>query len=266
MSKTILLIIDPQEDFCNPNGHLYVPGADQDMRRLADMIAKHGDRISSINVTLDSHQIVHIAHPIWWINSAGQHPNPFTVITVDDVKNGTWRATNPGMQQWSEEYVEALKTNGRYALCVWPPHCLIGSKGAAVVPELLASMIDWEMKFRKVHFVPKGSNLFTENYSAVKADVPRKDDPTTMLNRQLIDMLKSGADILIAGEALDYCIANTIRDIANEFDVSEVAKFVLLTDATSSVNAPGLEHLGKDFVNEMTAKGMRLSTTIDYFK
>jgi nicotinamidase-related amidase len=264
-NKAILLVIDPQEDFCNPNGHLYVNGADKDMSRLATMINTYGDRIERINVTLDSHQWVHIAHPVWWVDSTGNHPGPYTVISADDVANGTWRATNPGMQDWSAKYVESLKTNGRYALCVWPPHCLIGSKGATVVTEVLGAMIEWEKKFRKVHFVPKGSNIFTEHYSAVKADVEHPADPTTMLNRQLIDLLKTGSDILIAGEALDFCVANTIRDIAKEFSVAEVAKFVLLEDASSPVNAPGLEHLAKSFVDEMTQKGMRISTTTTYF-
>ena len=264
-NKAILLVIDPQFDFCDPKGNLYVNGADKDMERLGKMIATYGDRIDRINVTLDSHQWVHIAHPVWWVDSNGNHPSPFTVINDDDVRNGKWRAFNPGMQKWSLDYVEALKTNGRYALCVWPPHCLIGSPGATVVAPVLDAMTAWEKTFKKVHFVPKGSNIYTEHYSAVKADVEHPGDATTMLNRQLIDLLKTGSDILIAGEALDFCVANTIRDIANEFSVSEVQKFVLLEDASSPVSAPGLEHLAKAFVDEMKQKGMRISSTTTYF-
>lgn len=264
--KATLLLIDPQYDFCDPNGALYVQGAEHDMSRLAKMVMDNLDGIESINVTLDSHQTVHIAHPIWWTNSAGDHPAPFTVITADDVKTGVWRATNPGMQDWSKNYVQNLADNKRYALCIWPPHCLIGSLGATVHPELYPALLAWEDKFRKVNFVPKGSNFKTEHYSAVKADVEISGDPTTMLNMSMINLLKNtNGDILIAGEALDYCIANTIRDIADEFSEDEVKRFVLLTDATSSVNAPGLEHLGQEFIDDMTARGMRVSTTFDYF-
>jgi hypothetical protein len=35
----------------------------------------------------------------------------------------------------------------------------------------------------------------------------------------------------------------------------------LLEDATDCVNAPGLEHLGNEFLDEMTSKGMQISTT-----
>ena len=264
-NKAILLVIDPQRDFCEKNGHLSVSGEDADISRLAKMVSKYGDRIDDIHVTLDSHQWVHIAHPVYWINSNGDHPDPYTVISADDVKSGKWRAMNPHMQQWAQDYVDSLKSGGRYALCVWPPHCLIGTVGATVMPELASALIEWEMNFRKVHYVPKGTCLFTEHYSAVKADVEYAGDPTTMLNSNLISMLKSGSDILICGEALDFCVANTIRDIAAEFSDAEVARFVLLEDASSPVNAPGLEHLAKQFITDMTARGMRISTTDTYF-
>ena len=40
--------------------------------------------------------------------------------------------------------------------------------------------------------------------------------------------------IFVAGEAGSHCLANTVRDIANNFgDDTYVKKLVLLTDATS---------------------------------
>lgn len=38
--KNALLIIDAQYDFCNPNGSLFVPGAVEDNKRLANFILK----------------------------------------------------------------------------------------------------------------------------------------------------------------------------------------------------------------------------------
>ena len=143
--KVKLFIIDPQEDFCNPNGNLFVPGADEDMKKLSEMTRENLESISDINITLDSHNRVHIAHPIWWINSAGKHPDPFTLISDEDVLNGTWRAHNPGFQDRSLAYVKNLKANGRYLLCIWPYHCLIGTPGHNVVPELMDALIMWEI-------------------------------------------------------------------------------------------------------------------------
>ena len=126
------LIIDPQEDFCNPaTGALYVSGAGEDMERLARMLRRIGPKLDDIHVTLDSHHLVDIAHPIWWKDSAGNHPDPFTIISLSDLEAARWTTTQPGMYRRSHEYVASLEANGRYPLCIWPYHCLIGSTGHA---------------------------------------------------------------------------------------------------------------------------------------
>ncbi|MCP4220085.1 MAG: hypothetical protein GY765_35970, partial [bacterium] len=203
-----LLLIDPQVDFCEPSGALYVPGAEKDIQRLSRMIEKNVGDIDDIHVTLDSHHFVHIAHPVFWIDSGGNHPAPFSLISYADVASGKWRAYNPGFMKRAQEYVKALEDNGRYSLVIWPPHCLIGSTGHAVMPELFDALQKWEAQFNVVNMVTKGSNIFTEHYSAVRADVIDPDDAFTMLNMRLVDALKScGTDgrILIAGEALSHC-------------------------------------------------------------
>ena len=64
MSNT-LFIIDPQNDFCDPeNGALYVPGAENDMARLSDFIATNGPKLDRIVVSLDSHQRLDISRPL----------------------------------------------------------------------------------------------------------------------------------------------------------------------------------------------------------
>lgn len=265
MKNAHLIVIDPQNDFCLPTGALSIPGGDKDMERLADMITHNTGRIDSINVTLDSHHFVHIAHPCWWIDSNGNEPDPFTLISVDDVTQGKWRAKNPGFQKRSEDYVKALEAGGRYMLCIWPPHCIIGTTGHAVIDVLNDALRLWEGQFAIVNMVTKGSNIFTEHYSAVKADVQDDEDlVTTGLNTKLIDLLRdTDGDILIAGQALSHCVANTVRDIAENFSDEQVKRFVLLEDACSNVT--GFEQLGDDFIKEMTAKGMRLSKTTTYF-
>ena len=262
--KIELLIIDPQVDFCDPKGALYVPGADKDMERLAKMISRLKDKIDDIHVTLDSHHLVDIAHPIFWLNSNGQHPNPFTIITADDVKNGVYRTTNPQFQKRASEYVQTLEKNQRYPLCVWPPHCLIGSNGASVSPSLFEALIEWEKDFAMVDYVTKGSNFWTEHYSAVQADVPDPQDPDTQLNMRLIETLQKADVILLAGEARSHCLANTVRDIADNFGEENIQKMVLLEDATSDV--PGFEKFGEQFIKDMSKRGMKVSSTENYLR
>ena len=270
MAKRIeLLIIDPQNDFCNPKGALYVGGAENDMSRLAAFIHRVGDKLYDIHVTLDSHRLVDISHPIFWVDSKNVPPNPFTIITYNDVRNGVWKAKNPGYQGRATTYVKTLEDNKRYPLCIWPPHCLIGSWGHNVIPELFETMLKWEEKnFANVDFVTKGSNPFTEHYSGVQADVPDPNDPSTQLNTQLINTIQEADIIILSGEARGFCLANTVRDIAAKFDADGngdyIKKMVLLTDATSDVgDLPGstmFKDMGESFVSEMVGKGMQLST------
>ena len=260
-----ILIIDPQNDFCDPRGTLPVPGADRDMVRLAEMIRRLKGKISDIHVTLDTHHYVDIAHPIFWVDSEGRHPDPLiTIISVDDVENGVWRTTNPQLQKRALEYVKSLRDNSRYALVIWPAHCLIGSWGYGVFPELLHSLIEWEKDFCMVDYVTKGSNIYTEHYSAVQADVPDPQDPSTMLNTRLVQTLEEADIIALAGEALNFCLANTVTDIANNFGEENIKKLVLLKDATSPVPGKDFEPLSEIFLKDMTARGMQVSTTTDF--
>ena len=265
MSKRIeLLVIDPQVDFCDPDrGALYVPGAEHDMRRLAAMIRRLKGKLDDIHVTLDSHHFIHIAHPIFWKDSRGQHPPVFTKISRTDVEEGVWTPTVPGMYRRALDYVRKLAQNGRYELTIWPPHCLIGSPGHTVFPALFAALTEWEERFAFVDYVTKGSNILTEHYSAVQADVPDPADASTQINTRLIQTLERADLVAIAGEARTHCLASTVRDIANNFgDDSFVSKLVLLTDAASDI--PGFETHAQDFVNEMTGRGMQLSTTNEF--
>jgi nicotinamidase-related amidase len=250
-------------DFCDPKGALYVPGAERDMQRLARLVRRTRDRLDDIHVTLDSHHWIHIAHPIFWKDSRGNHPPVFTRISRADVEQGVWTATVPGMYKRALDYVRKLETNGRYDLTIWPPHCLIGSSGHAVFPCLYSALQEWEVRFAFVDYVTKGSNITTEHYSAVQADVPDASDPSTHINTELIRILQNADVVAVAGEALTHCLANTVRDIASNFgDDRFVSKIVLLTDATSAI--PGFESVGDAFIADMTARGLQLSTTAEF--
>lgn len=75
--KLGLFVIDPQNDFCDQTGSLFVPGADKDMERLSTMIARLGNKLKSIFVTMDSHHIFDVAHPSFWVDRNLDHPQPY---------------------------------------------------------------------------------------------------------------------------------------------------------------------------------------------
>jgi nicotinamidase/pyrazinamidase len=118
-SRNTLFIIDPQNDF-HPGGSLAIPTANEDSSRISKLIMEHGDQIDDIIVSLDSHQKLHIAHSLFWVNAAGEHPPPFTPIPLAAVENGEWKTSQPKWQDWGLAYVKQLEANKRFTLLIWP--------------------------------------------------------------------------------------------------------------------------------------------------
>ncbi|MCK9458606.1 MAG: hypothetical protein M0R80_03120 [Proteobacteria bacterium] len=282
-----LVIIDPQNSFCKVvdaaqqqlihDGELCVPGAWDDMVRVGKMVHRLGRKIDQISGTMDSHQWNHVAHPNWFKDQYGNPPSPFTIMrpengmiigtmfgTSGPSVVGHYTTTKPGYFDRTYKYLEALETGKRYPHCIWPPHCLIGTPGHNIVAPLMENLLDWcRDGFRTIDFVTKGSNPFVEHFSAVRAEVPDPDDPFTQMNSQFIQGVMEADEILACGEASTHCLPNTFRDMANSFgDDSFIAKCVLLTDGTSPV--PGFEQYQADFISEMTKRGMKTTTTVDY--
>jgi len=127
-----------------------------------------------------------------------------------------------------------------------------------------SDLLDWEKKqIAMVDYVTKGSNFKTEHYSAVQADVPDPEDPSTMLNTTLIQTLQQADIIALAGEASSHCLKFSVEDIADTFDEIHIKKMVLLTDCCSPV--PGFEKQAADFIDQMTGRGMQVAISKDFF-
>ena len=261
MQSVAVVAIDPQNDFCKPDGALFVPGADKDMSRAAEMIRRltKDNKLDEIQITLDSHYQMHIAHPIAWVDENGNHPDPFSVISLEDAENGVWRPFHPGLR---DRFIQYLKDLNRVHM-IWPPHCIIGSPGACIYPDFYEAVTEWELKNQSIApRTTKGSNPFTEHFSAVKAEVPDPTDPGTNLNEPFINTLRKYDIIGLLGEALDYCLSSTFRHVAEKFSDEEVAKMTLILDATSNVDPSGVA--GDLFIKELTARGMKTSTTSEF--
>lgn len=270
--KIHLVIIDPQNDFCDlPADYrplastvpaLPVAGAHADMRRVAALIEQGGAGLSDITVTLDSHQRVDIAHPTFWCQGDGSALAPFTQIRAADVAAGRYRPRLADAVPRVLAYLEALEASGRYAHMVWPVHCEIGSWGHNVHDDVRRAYNRWEeARVGIVSKVLKGSNPWTEHYSALKAEVPVADDPATQLNVALVDRLRQADRVLIAGEAGSHCVKATTEHIVENFAAADLGKLVLLTDCMSPV--AGFEAQYAAFVEDMRQRGVHIATAAE---
>jgi nicotinamidase-related amidase len=128
---------------------------------------------------------------------------------------------------------------------------LIGSRGHNVVDVVRDAMDEWTSKTgRSVDYIMKGTNLLTEMYSALKAEVVISKD--TDLNQDLLSLLKQSDKIFVCGQALSHCVNHTVRDLLANMKGSE-NKVCLLSDCCSPVTS--FEKDAQDFVRFLQENG-----------
>jgi nicotinamidase-related amidase len=259
MKKIDLFVVDPQNSFCKivpadqqqvlHTGELFVDGASDAMKRLAALIDRLADSLNDIHISLESRHLMHISHPHWYQDANGNPPQPFTRIRAEGdkivgsrigskrrwVDVGEFVAFRPSIHKRTLTYLRALKAGNHFNHVIWPPHCLIGTAGHAVVDDLMQPLLKWEARnFASVDYVTKGSNHFVEHFSAVQAEVPDVEDPSTQINTDLCSCLDYADTILFAGVGRAGAVLNTVKDILTWHKHSDLAqKCVLLTDCTA---------------------------------
>lgn len=264
--KIGLLIIDGQNDFIVPGAPLEVTGAVKDTERLADMISKNSSRIEKITCTIDSHHVNDIGHRHVWLDKMGNHPNPAPGIAVScqELISGQYNYIIPSLQAKMIDYAQQLEAKNRYMLMIWAEHCVIGTPGGAIHENLAKSIHDWETQnWKFLSCITKGTNPFTEHYSALAAEVPMANDESTKLNVKFCNDCQQYDMLLIAGWASSHCLAYTVQDLVDNFGSESLSKIVLLEDATSPV--PGFEKNADDFFHTMVQRGLTVSTTDKVF-
>lgn len=272
-----LLIIDPQNDFCDlPVAYcptdpvlgtpvlpaLPVPGAHADMLRLATLIEHAGHGLRAITLTLDSHQHLDIGHPGFWQHASGEAVAPFTQIRANEVRCGNFLPRRVSARPRVEAYLAALEAGGRYTHMVWPVHCEIGTWGHNLHLDLLRALHTWETAHHTAASrLLKGLNPWTEHYSAVLAEVPDTTDPATQLNTALLESLRAAERIYLAGEAGSHCVKATTEHLVAHLGAAHLHKLVLITDCMSPV--AGFETHQATFLDAMRAHGLRTATAAE---
>jgi nicotinamidase-related amidase len=280
-----LLLIDVQNTFCLPEFELFVGGksgrgAIEDNIRLCEFIYRNLGEIDQIIVTLDTHHLYQIFHPIFWIDEQGEHPTPaVTTISPADVKSGKWRV-NPEfstespdqLQAYALHYVQQLSDGGKYPLLIWPYHAMLGGIGHALVPAVEEAIFFHGIaRSSQASFSIKGDQTLTENYSALAPEVFTNQfgERIASKNDSLIQYLLSSDKLIIAGQAQSHCVAWTVNDLLmeiNEIDPALAKKVYLLADCTSPVVMPEIVDYtaqANAAYQRFAAAGMNIVRSID---
>jgi nicotinamidase-related amidase len=256
--RICLVVVDVQNTFCIPGFELYVRGAEQDNVRLCEFLYRNLESITAIIPTLDTHRATQIFHPLWLRDEEGRHPEPYTLVTPEDVESGRWRINPSAVESagidpdYAESqllhYTRKLAERGKYNLTIWPYHAMLGGIGHALVSSVEEAIFFHTVaRSSQPAFQVKGDNPLTEHYSMLGPEITEGPDgkPIAGKNDLLIEQLLLYDAIVVAGQAKSHCVAWTIDDLLEDDDDRERAlapRTYLLEDCTSPVVVPGLDY------------------------
>ena len=129
-----------------------------------------------------------------------------------------------------------------YETRLWPVHCVQGTPGNALLPELSTERVD--------RVVLKGTDPRVEMYSAFRS--PLRDPPLPSAVSELADDLRKNAitDVVVCGLAGDYCVKCSAVDSAEEGWRTYVVE--------DAVKCVGGEEAGMEVKTELEIKGIRI--------
>ncbi len=258
--KICLVAVDMQNTFCIPGFELYVggrsgKGAVDDNRRLCEFLYHNLGVITQIVPTMDTHQAMQIFHSIFLVDNRGEHPAPYTLVSLDDIQKGVWKF-NPAVaaslgvsEQYGARYLlyyaQQLKETGKYDLTIWPYHAMLGGIGHALVPAVEEAVFFHILaRYSQADFHIKGDLPLTEYYSVLGPEVLQGPDarPLGQKSDKFLQKLMQFDALVIAGEAKSHCVAWTVDDLQSEIRIQDAKlaeKVYLLEDCTSPVVVPG---------------------------
>lgn len=262
-----LILVDVQNTFCIPDYELFVAGrsgmgAVEDNRRLCEFIYHNLHRITEISPTMDTHQAMQIFHSIFLVDSHGEHPPPFTLVSEEDIEQGLWRI-NPALlsilkissaeaNQHLQHYVRRLSESGKFELSIWPYHAMLGGIGHALVSAVEEAIFFHTIaRYSQPDFQIKGDNALTEHYSVLGPEVVEDAQGRRIAakNEQFAEKLAHFDMVIIAGQAKSHCVAWTVDDLLQDLlvrDEALVRKVYLLEDCTSPVVIPSVIDYGDE--------------------
>ena len=281
-----VVAVDVQNTFCIPGFELFVggrsgTGAVDDNRRLCEFLYRNLGAITAIIPTLDTHRAMQIFHAAWLVDDEGNHPDPYTLVSVDDVESGRWRVNPAAVESTGFEaeyaqrqlldYTRKLAASGKYNLTIWPYHGMLGGIGHAMVSAVEEAIFFHTIaRSSQPAFQVKGDNPLTEHYSMFGPEITDGPEGGAIAgkNELLIQQLSLYDAIVVAGQAKSHCVAWTIDDLLEGDDERErslAPRTYLLEDCTSPVVVPGMDYTAEADAafDRFAAAGMHVVRSTD---
>ncbi|CAK9786613.1 Isochorismatase hydrolase [Cutaneotrichosporon oleaginosum] len=198
MTKTALFIVDVQGDFLPPDGSLMVPAGLLVKPAIISLLTDPKYKWDYVVASQDYHPPGHIS----------------------------FASSHPGHRVYSD--IELKDGRGiLYEQKLWPDHCVQGTKGCEIAPDLAAKIAE---RGDTAKLVRKGWHKDVEAYSAFDgyltdfsnpADPPSEIDPQPA--RKIVQWLRDQGvtKVVVAGLAAELCVAHTaLSAVASRFQTA----------------------------------------------
>lgn len=230
----VLFIVDPQNDFVDPKGSLYVKGAEAAIDNICAAIRNGGfDRII---VSQDSHQFFHIGHSEFW----KERPEPGTIIEIPgDLSRGNFVPAMCDFDSPKNVISRIYEKNSRN-IRIWPHHCIEGSWGYCFPDRLVDALNNWSKDYLKSYEVyQKGKDPYCESFSLLDEYTPD---------------FEGTDELVICGFCKDICVYETLSAIIKSEVLPNYTQSIkVLDNCTLALGEDGeelkkkYEHLYQEF-------------------
>lgn len=262
-------------------GELYIDGAEEDCERAAIFLRWLGRRATEVTLSIDTHDKMHIAHPMHWEYQGGEHPKPFSTLSgrvpLQHVSSGTpndgdsfkrddrslLTTSVPEMYEGSQSHVSEQEPWGR--LTVWPEHCLTGSFETMIWPSILDAVHRWQTLVKKpVTWIRKGQTLQSEQFGIFRLAGASK---FTVRGARILGRMAKADRIYVMGQARSHCVGESLSQMQDYFQATFgvrnklMSKVYLVGDCTRDV--PSFEEESAARIRNLVNHGMKIVTTAE---
>lgn len=206
--KRLLIIVDPNNDFVDSRGSLYIKESEKGVDAIIDFIEKENP--DAIIVSQDTHETYHISHCGYWKEDL----KPFTVVTMKDVEEGRVQP----LKADKKDVIDYLKVveNKHQTHTLWPDHCIKNTWGWEFPERLNKALQQWQSQGdgkRPLHIYEKGEFEDAEMFSIFSYV---NADEVDQRGKKIMDEMAGYDEVVVCGFAKDYCVAESVKDIRRD--------------------------------------------------